>query len=234
MLIIRNCIRKLYNNLKRVNNTVKYRLYAKSALRNFVDLANQENWDYFVGFGTLLGVYRDHDFIKGDDDVDIVVNRKCISKRMIEKMQSKGFTYRYASMSTDSKYVNLSFVYHGVTFDVYSYYTLPDDSFIFLIYPYDGINGDWTKSIEKNKFSICKIHFDYEGVEKVDFKGMKVSAPKHTAELLESIYGKTFMKPQKTKGDHSNNYEYVSISEMTAHRVYLSLSDFDRIVNEEV
>ena len=41
------------------------------ALKKIIDFLNTISDDYFVSVGTLLGIYRDNEIIKWDDDIDI-------------------------------------------------------------------------------------------------------------------------------------------------------------------
>ena len=39
-------------------------------------LDSYEVTDWFLGYGTLLGIVRNNSCIKGDDDIDFIINRK--------------------------------------------------------------------------------------------------------------------------------------------------------------
>lgn len=45
-------------------------------LEQIIDICNENNIDYFVGAGTMLGAVRHNGFIPWDDDIDVFVTRK--------------------------------------------------------------------------------------------------------------------------------------------------------------
>ena len=47
-----------------------FRTEAVELLQRFTEALNAEGIDYWLEFGTLLGYYREHDFIAHDDDLD--------------------------------------------------------------------------------------------------------------------------------------------------------------------
>ena len=53
----------------------------------FIKILKNNNIDFIVFYGTLLGIVRDKDFINGDDDIDIIVDRSNHKKllNIIEK-----------------------------------------------------------------------------------------------------------------------------------------------------
>nr|QFG74556.1 MAG: LicD family protein [Megaviridae environmental sample] len=48
----------------------------------FIKILKSNNIDFIVFYGTLLGIVRDKDFIIGDDDIDVIVNRSNYKKIM--------------------------------------------------------------------------------------------------------------------------------------------------------
>ncbi|MFF2178497.1 LicD family protein [Lysinibacillus sp. NPDC058147] len=51
--------------------------YATNLLRNLIILFNKEDVEYFLDYGTLLGVVRDGDLIEWDEDIDFKVKDEC-------------------------------------------------------------------------------------------------------------------------------------------------------------
>jgi len=49
------------------------RIYLRDIAKNTIKLFNKYNIDYWVDFGTLLGIIRNNDIIYGDNDIDIVI-----------------------------------------------------------------------------------------------------------------------------------------------------------------
>ena len=73
-------------------NWIKRKTLRKIAV-NTIKLFNKYNIDYWIDFGTLLGIIRENDIIWGDADVDIVILDTCenhkkmkLVKKDIEKL----------------------------------------------------------------------------------------------------------------------------------------------------
>ena len=205
----------------------KFKKYGVPALKVFSELATKYNWNYSLIFGTLLGAYREKNFIKNDDDIDIIVNRKNINQPLVKQMISCGFTLKAIYLSSDKEMAHVSFNYHGITFDIYGFNVNyhGGDSVLFVPNPPKGM--DWQQSAEQNFYQACRVHFNYIGTETITFQGVRCEILANTKEFLSNIYGDDFMIPQSKKGFQSPFYEYVPLTEMTAGRV-----DFSQLNND--
>lgn len=55
----------------------------KDALKDLLDIKkvlDSRGVEFFLGYGTCLGAYREKDFIDGDDDIDLIVTQKLTYK----------------------------------------------------------------------------------------------------------------------------------------------------------
>lgn len=215
----------VYNIKQKIHRYIlkrKFKKYGVDSLRTFSELASKYDWNYSLIFGTLLGAYREKNFIKNDDDIDIIVNRKNINPFLVNQMISCGFTLKAVYMSSDKEMAHVSFYYHGITFDIYGFNVNyhGGDSVLFVPNPPNGM--DWQQSAEKNYYQACRVHFNYIGTETIQFQGVRCEILTNTKEFLSNIYGEDFMIPQNKKGFQSPFYEYVPLNEMTAGEVDLS------------
>ena len=219
---MKRLINTLYSKFEEYKLEKNIHKYGLEAIKVFSELASKNNWDYSLGFGTLLGAYREKDFIKHDDDIDMIGNRKDITPDLIQKMQQAGFEFEGLYMSSNGEFAHPSFKYHNITFDIYGFNVNyhGGDSVIFAPFPPEG--SDWNESAEKNYYQVCRIHFDYKGTETTIFKGVPCKVLANTKEFLTSVYGEDFMIPQRKKGVKSPCYEYVPLTEMTASKVEVS------------
>ena len=72
-------------------------------LNKVADILNKNNIkDWFIGYGTLLGITRNNSCIDNDDDVDIVINRK-YKKDLIKLFKSKNIDRNKFLQSTIGK-----------------------------------------------------------------------------------------------------------------------------------
>jgi len=150
---------------------------------NFIDtvlVLNKFNIDYWVDFGTLLGIHRDHDIILGDNDADICVP---ISEEANLRNALQNSNLRW-------EYVN-----EGELYRVYSKLIIGADIFVdlYLIkYEEDLVNIpyvpltpiEYLKEIEESEVQI-------------DLKKIKIKQPVRWRDLLEWRYGKRWTEKVK-------------------------------------
>lgn len=76
-------------------------------LRSLAKICDDNNINWWLSSGTLLGAARHKGFIPWDDDVDIVMLRKDYLRlqKILRKMQSSEYVFH--SMHTDADYVNV-------------------------------------------------------------------------------------------------------------------------------
>ena len=151
---------------------------------------------YFIFFGTLLGITRDNDVIKDDDDVDIYINLKD-RKRVISVINETDFKIDYNSDQNKSKFFlqltkrinkkNISYV------ELYFYEEL--DEHIIDRWNFRGIGN-------KKSASICipkKILFP---IKEINFRGNLICVPFDEKAVCEFLYGKKWIVPLTKRKDY--------------------------------
>lgn len=88
----------------------------------FLDkICKENNIDYFIAFGTLLGAVRHRGFIPWDDDLDVYIDYKSI-KKLRKIINSSDCGYVIQDYSTDKGFVR----YYNVIRDLDSEYIKPE------------------------------------------------------------------------------------------------------------
>ncbi len=166
-----NKLQKLnFQNLKSVSNIIK-------------------NLEHFIFYGSLLGIIRDQNIIKNDDDVDFLINYK-LKKKVLDKMKL------YTSFKLNEKISNKYFIQFTkrksnlITFiDFYFYIKDPKKNYIIEKHNFlSNINDEKYALHIPNKliFPIIK-----------DKKFNKFNIPKNPKAICKFLYGDTWSKPLK-------------------------------------
>lgn len=66
----------------------QYRNLIGESMMNAVRLLEKHDVNYFIGYGTLLGLYRDGDIITHDNDCDLCIDSRTINKAFVEDIKS--------------------------------------------------------------------------------------------------------------------------------------------------
>lgn len=129
--------------------------------------------------GTLLGFYREGDFIGHDGDVDLGVNAKSWKESILPLMKSNGFEVIRIEGIVENG-LEYSFKKNGVSIDFFFFYERDDQIW----------HSAWLKGIQL-KFAYPKFN-----TKPVEFLGESFRAPENEEEYLRIKYGKEWNIPQ--------------------------------------
>lgn len=168
---------------------------ATDVLRLYSDALLKNDLVFWLDFGTLLGYYRDHDFIKHDFDLDTGAWYKdhegikdALEKAGFERVRHYYFQNR-AGLEECYKHCDYS-----TTIDVFYYLKEDDKNFCFSFNPLVSM----TKKRHLNKVQKSTArkwtHAEIKPIP-AEFKGINVFVPDLTEDYLKSTYGESFMTP---------------------------------------
>ena len=162
------------NSRKKLNNTLLF-------IIKLLNLNNFDNW--FVGYGTLLGIVRENNCIEGDDDVDIIIDSKHYEalKKIIINEGIKIETGYGIKNSKNILKTKVTDKYTSVDF------------YMANISP----NGDFVDLWERVNWSSC--YQDGALIEK-KWNDETLYLPNNYETKLINRYGKSWKTPQNTKG----------------------------------
>ena len=153
--------------------------------------------DWFIVFGTLLGIVRENSCIEGDDDLDIMIN--CDYQKLRSTFEQEGFIF-----TSNYNIKNPDTILKTEPFDKYA-------SFDFYMSSVEG----------KNYFSQWQnIEFQNIEIETKVWRSTHINLPKNAEIILEKLYGATWRTPikytradqvRKTKEDTIYNTSFKSI-----------------------
>lgn len=187
-------IRKL-NEKANIELDRKYQQLLKENYYNILKIiysSDISNYDIWLDFGTLLGMYRDNGLIKHDKDMDfgIIIEDYNDFQEKETVLLCNGFK-KTRELYYDNEIMEISYDYNGLNVD-------------FIIYKKDG---DYVKSVVVGylldalnrpcKFESSRYAIAFSGLKEYDVDGIKVKIPVNVHEYLEYQYEKDFLIPNK-------------------------------------
>lgn len=147
-------------------------------------LAENNITDWFIGYGTLLGIIRNNSCIDGDDDIDIIMNKshyEVLKKLLI----NKGFEIEYGygiNKSTDILKTKGTAMFSTIDF----YMATVDNEGNFF--------DKWENVIWSNCYN------DDKQLLLRQWSGLDLYIPLNYETKLINRYGESWRKPQRSKG----------------------------------
>lgn len=183
----------VYRNKKYLEHSEEILTQAKIALES-------ENIFFWLEFGTLLGAYRDNDFIKHDSDIDLGLFLKDYSPRIDELMKKKGFKKVQEYQLDGGEYgLEQTYSYKGVYIDLFYFSEINNET----LKTHCFANFNEIKALDKKDFfyeekeiATIEIYMKNNGFEKKQFKKQWFNIPNNTKSYLSFHYGEDFMTPK--------------------------------------
>lgn len=190
-IIKKTCIYKklihpmILANIRAINQR-KHELFVRDghdALKAFVDCMDKNGITYWLEFGTLLGVYRDGDFVPNELDLDVGVYLRDAQK-VFYSLTSSGFELVREFHVIGENGLEQTYKFRGTTID--------------LMFFYEKENLLWCNgAVFPNRYKLGRIfehkvtahHFERFDCTRMSFKDYTVSVPANTEEHLIEIFG---------------------------------------------
>lgn len=168
---------------------------AVDVLRLYSEAMTRNGLVFWLDYGTLLGCYRDHDFIKHDFDLDTSAWYED-HERIRTVLEEAGFELVRLYYLKDRDGLEECYKHHdySTTIDVFYYFNDGDKSYCYSFNPLVSM----TKKRHLNRVQKSKARkWTFPRINPVPsvFKGVKVFVPEKTDVHLASTYGDTFMTP---------------------------------------
>ena len=172
-------------------------------------------YDLWLDFGTLLGFYRENDFINHDLDMDfgIIINDYDDFLEKEKYLIKKGFS-RTKEFYYKNRLVELSYSYKGLNVDFIVYRRKADviesDTIFFM-----------TNALGKpTRYEVYNYSLPFSELEEHNFKAVEIKIPNNTREYLSKLYGEDFEVPN-TNYNWKENPIYKRVSSEEANVILL-------------
>lgn len=130
--------------------------------------------DWFISFGTLLGIVRENSCIQGDDDLDIMINYDYQKLRSVFEEQGFTFTSKFGIKNPDTILK-----------------TEPCDK-------YGSFDFYMASVKDKNYFTAWQnVVFQNVEIETKAWRSVHINLPKNSEAILEKMYGTNWRTPIK-------------------------------------
>ena len=174
-LLIVLCIYRIYS---------EYRRYIlRYLLKHVATELNKTNIKYWIDFGTLLGIYREHDIILYDNDVDICVeyddNLAIHMEKIKHMLQPKNIKIKRQSWDAYRAFYGI--LPETIHCDIYINYRNNKDNI------YKGATG---------KTSNIPIDLIGNPTKKLSYQNVPLNTPENIVDTLIWRYGEDFMTPK--------------------------------------
>jgi len=182
----------------------------KEVLKNIKDIFEELDIEWFLVYGTLLGAYREKDFISHDVDIDIGVFFEDYTKEIEKKFLKKGFIKKHMFVVDNGEFaIEETYVYNGLGIDIFYFKKVKDKLIGYGFINESGLS--WDKTIEKyGGLLVRELIFPYEGLKEHNFLGIECKIPKNPVKHLSSHYGESFMnKDAKWEPSKVTNVRYL-------------------------
>lgn len=159
----------------------------------------------FLVFGSLLGAYREHNFIPHDYDIDMGLLSSERPDDMVSRMQDRGFKLiRQQYIKEIDRITEEQYSWNGVGIDIFYFFDDRNADEIYTYISYRHETKDWREANVTDGFpAILKILPSSTFIRQ-DFLGHPIYMPQDTEAWLKKLYGEHFMTPDPnwTLGDH--------------------------------
>lgn len=190
---IKKCLYPFYSffGIKSVRKRQRQKHFRRKSLFVFeraIKALESHKIEFWLAFGTLLGAFREKNFINHDLDIDLAVAASVDPKKIELAFLKNGFKrYRtFECIEKNTKYISEQrFILDHIKIDVFFFHKEKTHVWTHVFY-----------QVEKDKlWKIKKNYFPVHSLITTRFLGFEIKIPDQTETYLAYHYGENFMTP---------------------------------------
>lgn len=210
-MLLKILIRPLWHRYVAYQTYKRNKRFRKNAiflLYKIKEVLDDKNVFFWLEYGTLLGAYRNHDFISYDYDMDIGLFYEDANK-VREALIKNGFKLtRQFKVADGNLGFEETYTFLGVDIDIFYFHKEQNTMYC---------NGFIPLQKEPSYAQVKKVTFPFKGFTTINFKDKSFNAPANIEEHLAAHYGKDFMIPKENfDSQKAPNVYYYSLDERKA------------------
>lgn len=183
------------NRQQTKNKIILIKKFGLEVLYKLHEISEEKKCSLWLEFGTMLGAYREHTFVKGDYDIDIGMYYEEYSVDFENALIMNGFKKRhffYQYRKSDFLLTEVTWEYNGFTVDIFL--NIKQEGLRY-IYCY-GKKDD--ESLSRNMWQVLEYkHSLAKPLQKIQFEDIECNIPAKVEECLTNYYGDDFMIPKQ-------------------------------------
>lgn len=188
-------------------NAVKADAFKKgglSLLTDFAELMNNNAIIYWLEFGSLLGAYRDCNFIKNDNDIDVGVYLKD-ANMIYNILTSNGYELVREFHVRGENGLEQTYSKFGTTIDLFFFFE--KGNYLICNGFYDAISQKVARYFD---IAVCEFQFSRFEVRPFIFLGVRVGVPVNTEKHIIEVYGDSYKiyDPNFKDGYNKTKYKF--------------------------
>ena len=165
------------------------------ALMRIHSLLMDNKIDYYLQFGSLLGVIRDKDFIKHDDDIDLTVVDPLVSPQNVLRLLLENDFHFIHALKVNEYIVDFAVSYKKLTVDFFFPIPVEREHKVGICCAYFNPSSEYER-YDQNNYRVWFIP-DNIRTKITRFKGIDLKIPQDPEWLIEYIYGENWRNPIK-------------------------------------
>ncbi|UYI80109.1 MAG: LicD family protein [Fusobacterium varium] len=183
---------KLYHWIKeriKKNKVIKFQKNSNMVFEILIAVLEKNKIEYWLEYGTLLGVIREKGIIKHDYDIDIGILETNVNKKELENILKINGFKKVKEILADNKITEQKYIFKNFEVDIDFYFFYKEKEVI------KGYAYEWLTFEEKYLAYMCT--FSNFQIKYYEIKEKKVRVPKNFNKHLLEYYGEDYLIPNK-------------------------------------